>query len=610
MRTVRLWTSASACLLAASAIGAEPQLTNKLTLGMSLSNVTDPATVARTRLFLSADGGKTWTVAQEIRLDTPAKEPIRFRLTLERDGTYAIYPCTSFRDGRVEVEPKPGAMPPTAVLLAVDTLAPAVNRFDATLSGRAAAKAVVRVTWSVSDAHLGDEPVTVEASTDGGAHFTAIHHGAADGGTELTVPVTPDTKELHLRLAIMDRAGNATVSPARVLTMQGIAPTPAAPIAAPAPAATVPTAPVAATPTTSAPAPSATPTPVITAPTTAPTPVATNAPSPTPPATPTATTPAPAPEPATPSDPLVELAKAAKNLPTLEAVGATAPKPLPTTPIPPAVPSAVPAVAKAPTPAPALVPASPQPVAVPAAPVTNEATVTKAVTKAAEPVVAPPSKPEKPEPTPVVKPATPIAAQPPAAPLPLAAAKVPKAPKIPEAPKAPSPPPTNDGTRPAPTALNGNYLSTATAQQILGNARDLVRLGNTDDACDLYEQLRPSALAKTALLEEVQLLNRNARPHDAQMIAASASIEQVSDALRLEHGKALVAIDRPADAQRVLSGVRGNAQESRPALLLIARSALALGQTDDARKTLEFLARGSDAQAVAARELLQRLDNR
>ena len=36
MRTVRLWTSASACLLAASAIGAEPQLTNKLTLGMSL----------------------------------------------------------------------------------------------------------------------------------------------------------------------------------------------------------------------------------------------------------------------------------------------------------------------------------------------------------------------------------------------------------------------------------------------------------------------------------------------------------------------------------------------------------------------------------------------
>jgi hypothetical protein len=191
--------------------------TGKRQQPLPLSNVGDPANVAKARLFVTVDNGKTWTLAHELQIAEGTKDLPKFPFSAERDGAFGIMPCITYRNGQSEAEPKPGQAPP--YVLVVDTAAPVIAQFDATLMGRAAAKAVVRLNWSVSDANPEKEPVAIEASTDGGARFITIHRGGNDGAIELTVPVTGETRDLHLRLVATDRARNVIVSPSRNLTL-------------------------------------------------------------------------------------------------------------------------------------------------------------------------------------------------------------------------------------------------------------------------------------------------------------------------------------------------------------------------------------------------------
>lgn len=191
--------------------------TSKRQQPLPLSNVGDPANVAKARLFVTVDQGKTWTMAHEVQIAEGSKDLPKFPFSTDRDGAFGIMPCITYRTGQSEAEPKPGQAPP--YVLVVDTIAPAIAQFDATLMGRATAKAVVRFNWSVSDANPEKEAVAIEASSDGGARFVTIHRGGADGAVELTIPVTTGTRELHLRLVATDRARNVTVSPSRNLNL-------------------------------------------------------------------------------------------------------------------------------------------------------------------------------------------------------------------------------------------------------------------------------------------------------------------------------------------------------------------------------------------------------
>ena len=191
--------------------------TGKRQQPLPLSNVGDPAAVAKARLFVTVDQGKTWTMAHELQIAEGTKELPRFPFSAERDGAFGIMPCITYRNGQGEAEPKPGQAPP--YILVVDTAAPVIAQFDAALVGRSTTKAVVRTTWSVTDANPEKEPIAIEASTDGGARFITIHRGGVDGAAELTVPVTSETRDLQLRLVTTDRARNVTVSPSRNLTL-------------------------------------------------------------------------------------------------------------------------------------------------------------------------------------------------------------------------------------------------------------------------------------------------------------------------------------------------------------------------------------------------------
>lgn len=202
--------------------------TGKRQQPLPLSNVGDPAAVAKARLFVTTDNGKTWTMAHELQIAEGTKDLPKFPFGVDRDGAFGIMPCITYRTGQSEAEPKAGQAPP--YVLVVDTAAPAIAQFDATLMGRSTAKVVVRLNWSVTDANPEKEPVAIEASSDGGARFITVQRGGLDGAVELTVPVTSETRDLQLRLVATDRARNVTVSPSRNLNLAPMPdPTPADP---------------------------------------------------------------------------------------------------------------------------------------------------------------------------------------------------------------------------------------------------------------------------------------------------------------------------------------------------------------------------------------------
>lgn len=203
--------------LAADTPAGQVLYTGKRQQPLPLSNVGDPAAVAKARLFVTLDNGKTWTMAHELQIAEGTKDLPKFPFSVDRDGAFGIMPCITYRTGQSEAEPKAGQAPP--YVLVVDTAAPAIAQFDATLMGRSTAKVVVRLSWSVTDANPEKEPVAIEASNDGGARFITVQRGGLDGAVEITVPVTSETRDLQLRLVATDRARNVTVSPSRNLNL-------------------------------------------------------------------------------------------------------------------------------------------------------------------------------------------------------------------------------------------------------------------------------------------------------------------------------------------------------------------------------------------------------
>jgi hypothetical protein len=318
-----------------------------------------------------------------------------------------------------------------------------------------------------------------------------------------------------------------------------------------------------------------------------------------------------------PPDPAAALAKAAAALPTLAEIGAAPAPVLPTATVPPPVakPEPPPALPTATVAPPVAAPEKPAPVARP-----------EPAAKP-EPAQAAPPPAAKPPATDVVIVDPPAKAAPAAEPegivvgsnqtenafnRKLAAQRGTSA-ENPRTAARPAPParsatapgaartPADGARQPAPA----EYLHPQVAERTLSDARWLAREGLVDDACDVYERLRLSPLAKVALLEEVRLLNRQQRPRDALKLTAAASPELVSDALRLELGKAMLATGRPGDALGVLSEVNGDAPESREALLLIGRAYAAEGKPTQARRVFEHLAKGDDDVADSARAALR-----
>ena len=531
----------TALSVAADAPSGQVLYTNKRQQALPLSNVGDPTTVAKARLFVTVDNGKTWTVAHELLVPPATKELPKFPFSVDHDGAFGIMPCITYRSGQSEPEPKPGQAPP--YVLVVDSLAPVITRFDVTLMGRAAAKAVVRLSWSVTDANPEKEPIAIEASSDGGARFTTIQRGELDGAVEVTIPVAADTRDLQLRLVATDRARNVTVSPSRNVSL-----VPVEPVKAAAPidpkemlakaAATLPTlAEIGAgdakpLPTTTIVRPSQNNPTAVTAPKTG-SAAAVEA-SPVTSSTPVSvieTTTASAAQPSERADVLIN--------------GKPYVAPLATTP--------------------------------PATTAPEIITADNSVDQAYDDALA------------ATRPASPINSK----------TSVRKTTPEPVVPTRPS----GDGQRPP---SSSTPIIVNDAVKTLRDARVLAATDFIDDACDVYERLQFSSLSKTALNEEVKLLLSKERPRDALTAITSAPPEIISDSVRIEHGRLLLQFERPGEVETAVAGVSGNGDEARPALMLIAKAYRALGKTAESQRAFAWLARGTDAIATEARALVGR----
>jgi hypothetical protein len=184
-----------------------------------VAQVADLSAVARVRFFMSADQGKTWTLLKEITVAPDAKVPPRLEFRPQSDGSYLVATCAVYKKGNPEPDPKPGAIPANALPLTVDTFKPTVGTLTAALEKAEAEKAVIAVAWAASDAHFGDQPVSIDASSDGGATWPLSFPEPAQGSAKVTVTVARGTHSVLIRASAKDLAGNVGVSDAQTVVL-------------------------------------------------------------------------------------------------------------------------------------------------------------------------------------------------------------------------------------------------------------------------------------------------------------------------------------------------------------------------------------------------------
>jgi hypothetical protein len=524
-----------------------PILSNVTTRSLPLV-VQDLANVASGRLYVTADSGATWTLADEITVK-PDTTP-RFTFTAAKDGTYGFVSAVTYRDGNREAEPKAGTIP--LLVLQIDTQAPAISSFTAEVAERSSTNVQMHVTWAIADEALSTEPVTIEASLDGGASFAPIKQAGSTGNLHLPVAVPQGTDKVHVRLSAKDLAGNLAVSATQALTVpktvsevKPVAPVVTPVVAQPAVPAQTPATGDAeglAQALAALPKPTATVEPVAT-----PAPVAAPAPAPT-------ATPAPAPV-ATPAPAVAAAPAVDPNRPDI------------------VVPTVVPKETEAPAEIPVITGGG----------LDQEYAAHQAA--AAQPAAA----------TGWQRPARTA----PAALAPADASVLPsgEATAAPEAvrPKPPSEPVLPAGIPPA------GRLSPHQADQVLSAARTAASNGNLSLASARYRRLRDSQLEEGAILEEIRLYREAGDSVKARGLIAGLSPAQHTDAVTIEDARCLLALNRPADAMGALTTVKGDGPNGPEAFFVIGQTFKVQGRTQEARKVFTYVAQGSGPWADAAK---------
>lgn len=460
--------------------------------------VEDLKTVASARLYVSENGGASWSLSQELAIDQAATVAPRFSFTAPRDGSYGFISAVTYRDQQREPEPRAGQ--PPAVLIVFDTTTPTIARFSARAESVVGGNANLRLAWAANDAGLGDDPATIEISGDGGASFAPLLKVPAQGTMITSVAVPAGATRLQARLSVVDRAGNQALGPVETVDL----PAPVATDVALAGA-------LASLPAASAPAPLV---PVAQTPA-----VQTRPDIVVPPASPTAAAPAPAPAPTEGEiirggglDQEYRSRRGPEDKP-----GAWQDRTRPRT---------------------------------------------DSGGKVADVEQPVPAAPE------VAKPV-----EPPAPTLPA-------------------------GIPPA------GMLSPQQAQSVLEAARAAAARNDLPAALLLYRRARGSGLADAALVEELRLLRTHHRTGEGLGVVAGLPAELRTDAVRIEHGRLLLASNRAREAMAVFTEVRRTAPQAQEALLLIGDSLHAQGQKDQARKVWTAVEKAGGPQAKPAHDRL------
>lgn len=215
-RLGRLPALALACCAGAPARAAPPvRYVNTHEVAVSFQ-ATDGAAVERVRLWLSRDGGDTWSAYNG---RTPVGAGPRFEVT--EDGLYDVYVVLESAAGASGPAPAPGAEPHLRVV--VDTRPPIVqiHRADRSRSGVGDGADRLEIDVSLYEPHLADGGVRLFLRAAGAADWRdAGPVQPTDGRVAWFAPPGLDRERIDLRIVATDLAGNraaddfAGVSPA------------------------------------------------------------------------------------------------------------------------------------------------------------------------------------------------------------------------------------------------------------------------------------------------------------------------------------------------------------------------------------------------------------
>ncbi len=147
------------------------------------------------------------------------------------------------------------------------------------------------------------------------------------------------------------------------------------------------------------------------------------------------------------------------------------------------------------------------------------------------------------------------------------------------------------------------FLAGEKADSALAEARKLAEAKDVDGAHTIYLRLQDSAVARQAVAEDLAMLRTAGDAAAVVGIAEGLRTELRTDTVRLEQGKAQLAMGRAAEAEQVLRTVRKGSDEAREALLSIGKAAFAQGKIAISTKIYEKLAAGDDAIAAEAKLL-------
>lgn len=161
-----------------------------------------PAGIEKVELWVTTDGGATWTVAA-----TSTEESGTFEYAAGSEGRYGFYTRTIDRAAHSEPSPAPGDRP--KVVVVVDRTSPVVRILRPLPEAEMTAGHRSVVIWEVSDDHLGDGPVRVAFRSSIDGRWVDVEGGpfAARGRVALPLPdESLDTAQVLVEA--VDAAGN------------------------------------------------------------------------------------------------------------------------------------------------------------------------------------------------------------------------------------------------------------------------------------------------------------------------------------------------------------------------------------------------------------------
>ena len=163
-------------LLAAVPVQAEsarlPAETARKVIGQRKFNVSytvdeNLAGISSVELWYTTDNGRTWKLWGRDEDRTP---PILFEAP--EDGTYGFVTVATDNAGNREVTPTAGTVPEAVAV--VDAQAPLV-KIEAPVGGQVFGPGTnLEVRWVASDANLGDKPIDIMLSSDGGNTWSIV----------------------------------------------------------------------------------------------------------------------------------------------------------------------------------------------------------------------------------------------------------------------------------------------------------------------------------------------------------------------------------------------------------------------------------------------------